>query len=138
MYLYALTLQPATAITQCIYGSFSEPKVQELVVSRGKILELLRPDENSKLQTVVSTEIFGCIRSLTPFRLTGANRDYIIIGSDSGRIAILEFSKEKQSFVRVHMETFGKSGCRRLVPGQYLAADPRGRAVMIGTSNQQP
>lgn len=30
------------------------------------------------------------------------------------------------------METFGKSGCRRIVPGQYLAIDPKGRAVMIG------
>lgn len=36
-------------------------------------------------------------------------------------------------FVKVHQETFGKSGCRRLVPGQYLAADPKGRAVLIGT-----
>lgn len=30
------------------------------------------------------------------------------------------------------METFGKSGSRRIVPGQYLAIDPKGRAVMIG------
>ena len=30
------------------------------------------------------------------------------------------------------METFGKSGCRRIVPGQYLAVDPKGRALMIG------
>lgn len=30
------------------------------------------------------------------------------------------------------METFGKTGCRRIVPGQYLAMDPRGRSVMIG------
>lgn len=30
------------------------------------------------------------------------------------------------------METFGKSGCRRIVPGQYLAVDPKGRAIMIG------
>ena len=32
----------------------------------------------------------------------------------------------------MHQETFGKSGCRRIVPGQYLAVDPKGRAVMIG------
>jgi splicing factor 3B subunit 3 len=30
------------------------------------------------------------------------------------------------------METFGKSGCRRIVPGQYLAVDPKGRAIMVG------
>ena len=35
-------------------------------------------------------------------------------------------------FSQVHQETFGKSGCRRIVPGQFLAVDPKGRAVMIG------
>jgi len=34
--------------------------------------------------------------------------------------------------LQLHLETFGKSGCRRIVPGQYLAIDPKGRAVMIG------
>lgn len=35
-------------------------------------------------------------------------------------------------FFQVHQETFGKSGCRRIVPGQYLAVDPKGRAILIG------
>lgn len=79
---------------QCsIYGNFSAPKAQEIVVSRGKILELLRPDDNGKVQTICSTEVFGMIRSLMPFRLNGAGKDCIIVGSDSGRIVILEFSK---------------------------------------------
>lgn len=55
-----------------------------------------------------------------------------MVGSDSGRIAILEYNQPKNQFERIHMETFGKSGCRRIVPGQYLAIDPKGRAVMIG------
>ena len=40
--------------------------------------------------------------------------------------------------VQVHQETFGKSGCRRIVPGQYLAVDPKGRAVMIGMMTLYP
>lgn len=32
----------------------------------------------------------------------------------------------------MHQETYGKSGARRIVPGQYLATDPKGRSVMIG------
>jgi splicing factor 3B subunit 3 len=39
----------------------------------------------------------------------------------------------KNIFDKVHQETFGKSGCRRVVPGQHLAIDPKGRAIMIGT-----
>lgn len=60
-----------------------------------------------------------------------ASIDYLAIGSDSGRIVILEYLPAKNCFEKVHQETFGKSGCRRIVPGQFLAADPKGRAVMI-------
>jgi hypothetical protein len=60
--------------------------------------------------------------------------DYIVVGSDSGRIVILEYISTKNIFEKVHQETFGKSGCRRIVPGQYLAIDPKGRAVMIGNN----
>jgi splicing factor 3B subunit 3 len=44
---------------------------------------------------------------------------------------ILDYDPRTSSFVKVHQETFGKSGARRIVPGQYLATDPKGRAVMI-------
>lgn len=37
----------------------------------------------------------------------------------------------------MHQETFGKSGCRRIVPGQYLATDSKGRAFMIGAVEKQ-
>ncbi len=101
-------------------------------MSRGKTLELLRPDDTGRVQTIFTTEVFGCIRSLAPFRLTGASRDYVIVGSDSGRIVILEYIKEQNYFRKIHQETYGKSGCRRIVPGQYLAVDPKGRACLIG------
>ena len=138
MYLYNLTLQRATGITHSVHGNFSGAKLQEIVVSRGKILELMRPDPNTgKVHTLLTVEVFGVIRSLMSFRLTGGNKDYIIVGSDSGRIVILEYNATKNLFERVHMETFGKSGCRRIVPGQYLAIDPKGRAVMIAAVEKQ-
>ena len=55
----------------------------------------------------------------------------MIVGSDSGRIVILDYDPKTSSFVKVHQETYGKSGARRIVPGQYLATDPKGRSVMI-------
>jgi splicing factor 3B subunit 3 len=57
--------------------------------------------------------------------------DYAIVGSDSGRIVILDYDPKISSFVKLHQETFGKSGARRIVPGQYLATDPKGRSVMV-------
>jgi splicing factor 3B subunit 3 len=58
--------------------------------------------------------------------------DYIVAGTDSGRIAVLEYVPRTNTLEKLHLETFGKSGARRIVPGQYLAADPKGRAIMMG------
>ncbi|KAI8824396.1 CPSF A subunit region-domain-containing protein [Fimicolochytrium jonesii] len=138
MFLYNLTLQQPTAITQATLGNFSGTKQQEILVARNSVLELLRPDSDTgKVHSLLTHQVFGIIRSIAPFRLTGASKDYIVVGSDSGKIVILEYNPEKNVFDRVHEETFGKSGCRRIVPGQYLAADPKGRAVMIGAIEKQ-
>lgn len=59
--------------------------------------------------------------------------DYIILATDSGRIAIVEYLPAENRFSRVHLETYGKSGIRRVVPGQYLAVDPKGRACLLAS-----
>ncbi|ORZ14502.1 CPSF A subunit region-domain-containing protein [Absidia repens] len=138
MYLYNLTLSSSTSINQAIHGNFSGTKQQEIIVARQTRLELLKPDTSTgKLHTVLSHECFGLIRSIVPFRLTGATKDYIVVGSDSGRIVILEYNPIRNTFDKVHQETYGKTGTRRIVPGQYLATDPKGRAVMIGAVEKQ-
>jgi len=136
--LYHLTLQKSGAITTAVFGNFSAPRAQEIVVARGKILELLRPDDESgKVQSVLSVECFGVVRAIHPFRLVDGKTDYLLVGSDSGRINILEYDAKKNRWKKIHEETFGKSGCRRIVPGQYLACDPKGRACMIGAVEKQ-
>jgi splicing factor 3B subunit 3 len=138
MHLYQLTLQQASQITHTVHGNFTGTKQQLICVARGKILEILRPDASSgKLVPVLAQDIFGVVRSLLPFRLTGGVKDFIAVGTDSGRITILEYQVDKNQLERVHLETFGKSGCRRIVPGQYLAVDPKGRALMIGALEKQ-
>lgn len=47
MFLYNLTLQKATGISHAIHGNFSGAKQQEIVVAKGKILEILRVDASS-------------------------------------------------------------------------------------------
>lgn len=137
MYLYSLTLQQATGIVCAINGNFIGAKSQEIIVARGKSLDVLRPDDAGKIQTLHSVEVFGTIRCLAHFRLTGSQKDYVVVGTDSGRIIIMEYHKEKNCFHKLYQETFGKSGCRRIVPGQYVAVDPKGRAVMIAACEKQ-
>lgn len=82
-------------------------------------------------------EIKVCFNTLNKHLTTTLVLDYIAVGSDSGRIVVLEFNAEKRCFERVHQETYGKTGCRRIIPGQYLAADPKGRAILIGAVERQ-
>lgn len=59
---------------------FLGTKQQEIVVSRGKILELLRPDANTgKVHTLLTMEVFGIIRSLMAFRLTGGTKGVCLL-----------------------------------------------------------
>ncbi|VVB05414.1 unnamed protein product [Arabis nemorensis] len=94
MYLYSLTLQQATEIISAINGG--RRRRLRLLVGRSN-----RPDENGKIQTIHSVQVFGAIRSLAQFRLTCAQKDYIVVGSDSGKIVMLEYNKEKNVFDEV-------------------------------------
>jgi len=58
----------------------------------------------------------------------------IAVTTDSGRLVTYEFELEPHPhFETIHFETFGKSGIRRVVPGEYLGADPKGRAFMVAS-----
>ncbi|KAJ1727996.1 pre-mRNA-splicing factor rse1, partial [Coemansia biformis] len=132
MFLYNLTLQAPTAVSSAILGHFSGEKYQELVVARQQHLELWRPDASTgKLSTTHSQNLFCRIRSIAQFRLTGGTKDYIIVGSDAGAVAVLEYDVKQAKFVTVQYHEFGRTGLRRQLPGQYVAADPKGRAVMV-------
>lgn len=81
MYLYNLTLQKATGIIQAVHGNFSGSKQQEILVARGKVLELVKPDPNTgKIHTLLSCEVFGIIRSIIGFRLTGGTKGICTCG----------------------------------------------------------
>lgn len=75
MHLYQLTLQKSSAIYTAVHGNFSGTKLQEIAVSRGKVLELLKPDPNTgKVHPLFATEVFGVIRDMMAFRLTGGTK----------------------------------------------------------------
>ncbi|KAI1609413.1 pre-mRNA-splicing factor rse1 [Exophiala viscosa] len=134
MFMYSLTLQPPSAITAAVLGQFAGTKEQQIITASGSKLTIHRPDSTQgKITPLFTQDCFGIVRTLASFRLAGSTKDYLIVGSDSGRITILEYARDQNRFNRVHLETYGKSGIRRVIPGQYLAADPKGRACMIAS-----
>ncbi|KAJ1814558.1 pre-mRNA-splicing factor rse1, partial [Coemansia sp. RSA 2598] len=133
MHLYNLTLQPASSISTAILGHFSGTKAQELVVARNQRLELWQANTTTgKLSVEHSEDIFCRIRGLASFRVTGGSKDYIVLGADTGAACLMEYDPKNRRFSVVQYHEFGRTGLRRLIAGQYVATDPKGRAFMIG------
>ncbi|CCG81469.1 putative Nuclear mRNA splicing factor [Taphrina deformans PYCC 5710] len=130
---YSLSLvQPSSPVCNPIVGQFAGNKQQEVIVATSNALTVYKIDsETGKFVKLYYHEVFGIIRSLAQFRLTGSTKDYILLGTESGKITVLEYQSDPKNFVKVHQETFGKSGVRRVVPGEFMAVDPKGRTVMI-------
>lgn len=139
MHLYNLTLQDSSSIDLLTIGCFTgRNKQQEVCVSKNGVLEILWPNpESEKVVTICKSNTFGNVRSLKSFRLTGSSKDYIVIGTDSGKINILEYNDNIKRIVKVIDHTFGRSGTLRDVAGQYIAIDPRGRAIMAAANDTQ-
>ena len=138
MHLLALSIADPTAITVAVNGNFSAARAQEFAVARtGGVLELLRPDELGVMQRVACTEVFGIIRSMHAFRLTGSATDNLVVGSDSGKLVVLRFDAAAAQWVQVFSEPYGKTGVRRVTPGQYVASDPAGRALMVAAVEKE-
>jgi splicing factor 3B subunit 3 len=76
MHLYHFPLLNATGITKATVGNFSGTKQQEICVCRGEsLLELLVVDtETGRVQTLLSHDVFGVVRSIMPFRMTGGQK----------------------------------------------------------------
>lgn len=75
MFLYSLTIQPPTIMTQAVVGQFSGTREQLIATISGSRLVLLRPDSTlGKVLTLLSHDVFGIVRSLATFRIAGSNK----------------------------------------------------------------
>ena len=159
MKLLDMRLKPSGAIISSVMGEFTAPQRHEIVILRsGGTLELHRivqtsgggggkkkdsegkddedddEDEDDDvprtfLKLITRVETHSILRCCTVLRLTGEKRDVISVGADGGALSVIDF--ENGTYKLVHCTTFGKTGCRRATPGNYIAGDPKGRAVMI-------
>ena len=138
MQLYHETVQVPTSITLCINGNFTgdSRKREEIVIVRGSsFLELLRPDTQTtgRFSSLSLCNTFSIIRGLTAFPFPPNEPsavDHLALSSDSGCLVVLRYDR-KGGWERIYCEAFGKSGLKRGIPGQFLAADPYGRALLL-------
>ena len=79
MFMYSLTIQPPTAITQAVLGQFAGTKEQQIVTASGSKLTIHRPDASqAKISAVYSQDCFGIIRTLAAFRLAGSSKGKVV------------------------------------------------------------
>lgn len=79
MFMYSLTIQPPSAVTQAILGQFAGTKEQQIVTASGSKLTIHRPDPTQgKITPVYSQDVFGIIRTLTAFRLAGSSKGMLL------------------------------------------------------------
>lgn len=75
MFMYTLTIQPPTAVTQAILGQFAGTREQQIVTASGSRLTIHRPDPTQgNITPLFSQDVFGIVRSLAAFRLAGSNK----------------------------------------------------------------
>ena len=131
--LYQLPLQSPTSIPLHVVGSFSRPRVSEVVaVTASTHLSLYRLDDSSgALQLLSSTPLFSEVLALTAFRFLSSPLDFVVLTSDSGFLSIVAWDDRQRRFVSVQQELLGKTGMRRGTPGHYLCVEGKGRALMV-------
>lgn len=101
-----------------------------------------REGNGAILHTLCSQPTFSAIRAWACLRPVGGTKDLLAVTSDAGMLALVELvarpAKTASHAVAYHLQRvasllLGTSGCARSVPGQYVAADPSGRAVMVSS-----
>ncbi len=90
MFMYSLTIQPPTSVTQAILGQFAGTKEQQIVTASGSRLTIHRPDPTQgKVSTILSQDVFGIIRTLAAFRLAGSNKGTLVSVYLSGQHLVI-------------------------------------------------
>mmetsp|Transcript_23184 Transcript_23184/g.49148 ORF Transcript_23184/g.49148 Transcript_23184/m.49148 type:complete len:1382 (+) Transcript_23184:152-4297(+) len=156
MKLLDVRLKHAGSIVSSAIGEFtsSTAGLQEIVCIRaGGTIDLYRivisqvgggdkanvdngdDDDDDEVQTtlklITRLETRSVLRSICSVRVSGGKRDVVVVGADGGCCSIIDFENGVAKVL--HCPAFGKVGCRRDTPGQYVASDPRGRAAMIAS-----
>lgn len=92
MFMYSLTIQPPTAITQAILGQFAGTRDQQIVTASGSKLTIHRPDPaQGKITPLFSQDVFGIIRSLAAFRVAGSSKG-MSLSFNTPRLPLYEYN----------------------------------------------
>lgn len=133
LWLYNLRLRPPSNTFTSVIGHFSgDKKNQELVLATNCTLEVYRLNrQTSKLEKFQNQKVLSLIQRIEKVRLVGTQTDLLALTADSGTLTLSRLDKTSKRFVPVAQHPHSKPALRRLTPGEYLYAEPRGRAILV-------
>ena len=148
MKLMDCRLQGATAWVTTVAGSFTAAGRAEVCALAAdgvlKLWEMVAPkgnddedeDDTMRLRFCGRAATHSILRSAVAVRHTGETTDLLAVGSDSGALSLVQWRRASDDAAEatlhiIHVVDFGKTAVRRGVPGQYVAADPAGRALCV-------
>jgi splicing factor 3B subunit 3 len=116
MFMYSLTIQSPTAVTQAILGQFAGTKEQQIVTASGSKLTIHRPDAaQGKVTPIYTQDVFGIIRSLAVFRIAGSNKGTLSSYSQNRVILVIRQVPGAESTASFGHASRGSLDCLRLV-----------------------
>lgn len=128
MQLYHLTVRRPDFIIGAVLCSL-ETLPECLVLVRGQWIEVLSLN-SGELVLVSRTPVFATVRSICKTRKLGSEFDLVLLTSEAGKLCVLKFDATSRAFVLLASRKTSLPGLKREFPGEYLAVDPKGRAVM--------
>jgi splicing factor 3B subunit 3 len=136
--LLHVSLSKSGACVLSAFGDFTgRGDNSELLIVRPGALELYNIDDTGKLNCINVTPIFAVVRSASVVRPKFLGRDAVLLGSDSGYISESYYELSIKGWKIIATAGYGRAGCLKDTPGQYLAGCKHGGSVMVASVESQ-
>jgi len=138
--LLHVTLAKSSSTVYSVFGDFTGRNggdACELCIARPAALELYRIDDTGKLHCISIWPIFAVLRAASIMHIADIGRDCLGLGTDSGYASIVTYDAVSKGWNIVASAGYGRVGCLKDTPGQYVAGDRTGRAIMVASLESQ-
>lgn len=150
MYSLVRTVHPATGVEHSISCSFFHIREKNLVVAGANVLRVFQmvPDLDNfkreeggspklKLECVGTWSLFGYVQSIQSVRLTGAERDSLLLSFKDAKLSLVEYNPDTHDLATVSLHQFEDAEMRGgfihndWVPAVRVDPDNRCAAMLV-------
>ena len=116
MYTVVRSAHPATGVEHCLSCYFFNSEEKNLVVAGANVLRVYRlvPDHTKnqedvsklKMECLASWELFGWVQSVSSARLTGSERDTLLLTFKDAKLSLVEYNPDTHDLQTLSLHHF--------------------------------